>query len=80
MKSTPLVMLLVGVFLCGSVSVATAQQAESQLRLITEVHVKPGMVTQMVTQYEAAREEALTFMAQNKFPFRVAAFVTEGLV
>ena len=76
MKSKLLVPLLVGVLITGWASAVMAQQAESQLRLITEVHVKPGLVP----QYEAAIKEAVAFRTENEFPFRIGAYVTEGLV
>ena len=52
MKSKGVVVVLVGVFIMGCASVAVPQQAESQLVLIVERHVKPGMVA----QFEAARK------------------------
>ena len=70
------VLLFAGVFLISSAAAALAQQAESQLRLIGEVHVKPGLIP----QYEAAIQEAVAFRTANKFPFPARMYVTEGFV
>ena len=75
MKLTFLVLFLIGL-LPVWVTPAGAQQAESQLRLIEEHHVIPGMLL----EYEAAIKEAVAFRAEHEYPFPKRAYVTEGLV
>ena len=76
MKQKLVVLSVVGLLFTLGASLAMAQQSESRLVLIGEVHVKLGMVP----QYEAAIKEAVAFRGENEFLFGVSAFVTEGLV
>ena len=68
-KSIPLSIALVGLLVCGVVSVGEAQQ----LIEVRDVHVKPGQIA----QYEAAIKESVAFRQDNDFPFAVRAFQAE---
>ncbi len=74
MKNTYVVAALVGVFLAGSIPLATAQGAqESQLIRILELHVKPGMTA----EFEAGRKRVVARWAETDVSFPAQMSVNE---
>ena len=76
MKRKLVVLFVVGVFVMGWTSVAAAQQRESQLRLVEDIHVNPGMVA----EFEARSKARAARMAKGNVTFAIRAAVTEGSV
>ena len=68
-----LVVLLVGVFITVWAGVTMAQQAESQLRLVEEVHVYPFAVA----EFEEASKARTARMAKGNVTFAFQAAVNE---
>ena len=76
MRSRILVAALAMVFVAGSALVAVSQEAESQLQLVAEVHVKPGLVA----DFEAAHNDRNERKTQAGVSFLTRASISESLV
>ena len=74
MKSKRDVLFAVGVFIMGWAPVATAQQAESQLRLVEDIHISPGMAD----EFETLSKGRTARMAKGMVAFGRRASVSES--